>query len=176
MTSSQPKYYAGIGSRHTPPEARDLIRELARELSNQGYTLRSGGAEGADTFFEEAAGRKEIFLPWKGFNNRSCRLTDTRSEYIQSPTDDAIALASRIIDKYNDRNRAVRMLLARNMHQVMGEDLKTPVEFVICWTQGVGGTGHAIKLARLRGIPVYNLARPAEVASLRQRVFQRELF
>ena len=173
------KYYAGIGSRRTPTEARSLIRELALELSSQGYTLRSGGAEGADTFFEEAAGRKDIFLPWKGFNNRPCRSTGTRSEYIQGPTDDAVALATRVIDNYNDRNQAVRMLLARNMHQVMGEDLKTPVEFVICWTPDgkvVGGTGHAIKLARLKGVPVYNLARPKDVADLRSVIFQTSLF
>jgi hypothetical protein len=49
----------------------------------------------------------------------------------------------------------------RNVYQVLGEDLKTPVSFVICWTpegKEVGGTRTAIVLAKRHKIPVYNLA------------------
>lgn len=180
MNSSQHKFYAGIGSRKTPQRVGEVIRGLAIELERQGYTLRSGGADGADTFFEEAVSRMEVYLPWDGFNRRPIRGTRSRGAvYIQGATDAAVALAGRVIEGYQDRNHAVKMLLARNMHQVLGEGLKTPVDFVICWTPGgkvMGGTGHAIKLARLRDISVYNLARPSDVASIRQRVFQRELF
>ncbi len=180
MNSSQPKYYAGIGSRKTPPEERNRIREIALELNRQGYTLRSGGADGADTYFEEGATKKEIFLPWDGFNKRPIsKDASPGATYFQGATDAAVALAQRVIDGFEDRNVAVRMILARNMHQVLGEDLRTPVEFVVCWTpegKVIGGTGHAIKLARSRGIPVYNLARPSDVAKLRKKIFQVELF
>lgn len=180
MNSSPRKFYAGIGSRKTPPEERCQIRELALELNKQGYILRSGGAEGADTYFEGAATNKEIFLPWDDYSRRPIsRDTNPGSSYIQGATDAAVSFARRFIDGYEDRNHAVRMLLARNMHQVLGEDLKTPVDFVICWTPDgkvMGGTGHAIRLARSRDIPVYNLARPSDVASLRQRIFQVGLF
>jgi len=174
------KYYAGIGSRQTPPDARELIHEFALELNRQGYTLRSGGAEGADTFFEEVAVLKEIFLPWKGFNKRPrIREYSDRATYIQAPTDAAVELARDIIDRYNEREHGPRMLLARNMHQVMGEDLSTPVEFVICWTldgKVAGGTAHAIRLARRNRIPVYNLARSKDVDALRNAIYQKELF
>jgi hypothetical protein len=174
------KYYAGIGSRRAPPEARELIHEFALELNRQKYTLRSGGADGADSFFEEVAILKEIFLPWKGFNKRPrVREHSDTTVYVQSPTQDAIELAHEIIDRYDEREDGPRMLLARNMHQVLGEDLATPVEFVICWTldgKVVGGTAHAINLARRNKIPIYNLARSRDVESLRSALYQQELF
>ena len=59
--------YAGIGSRQTPPEMLEAMTELARELERSGWHLHSGGADGADTAFENGttkAGRT-VYLPWK---------------------------------------------------------------------------------------------------------------
>jgi hypothetical protein len=44
------KYYAGIGSRETPKDILDLISKIAIKLESLGYTLRSGGADGAVEF------------------------------------------------------------------------------------------------------------------------------
>jgi hypothetical protein len=57
-------------------------------------------------------------------------------------------------------NRPSRLLHARNCHQVLGLDLKTPSESLICWTPGgriKGGTATAIKIAHDYSIPVTNL-------------------
>lgn len=180
--------YAGIGSRKTPEDARELIHEIAIQLNKMGWILRSGGADGADTFFEEAATRKEIFLPWKGYNNRptapisfrvepspkvSGKLTDSYSMYFQGPTQEAIDLAEEQIAGYRDRKQGVRKLLARNMHQVLGENLDSPVECVICWTPDgkiCGGTAYAIHLAKSRDIPVYNLAKTGDVDRLKSKI------
>jgi hypothetical protein len=62
-----------------------------------------------------------------------------------------------------------KSLMARNSHQVLGADLRSPVDFVVCWTPDscesettrapiTGGTGQAIALADRWGIPVVNLA------------------
>jgi hypothetical protein len=59
-------------------------------------------------------------------------------------------------------------LHARNVGQVLGKNLATPVSFVLCWTKDgcateqertvkTGGTGTAIVLAHRLGIPVFNL-------------------
>jgi predicted Rossmann fold nucleotide-binding protein DprA/Smf involved in DNA uptake len=45
-------YYAGIGARSTPPQILSVMTRLASKLEGMGYTLRSGGAAGADTAFE----------------------------------------------------------------------------------------------------------------------------
>lgn len=63
-----PRFYAGIGSRETPPAILETMRAAARRLRDLGFVLRSGGAAGADTAFAEGAGVcSEIFLPWPGF-------------------------------------------------------------------------------------------------------------
>ena len=71
-------WYAGIGSRKAPKEAIDRMAELAEELAGKGYTLRSGGAGGADKAFEKGCdavdGKKEIYLPWEGFNGSKSEL------------------------------------------------------------------------------------------------------
>jgi len=53
-------------------------------------------------------------------------------------------------------------------HQILGADLRSPVEMVVCWTPGArgrGGTGSGICLARSREIPVHDLA---DIAARRQ--------
>ena len=69
------RYYAGIGSRETPPEVLELMSRLAARLAARGYVLRSGAADGADSAFEQgcvrAAGESEIWLPWLGFNGHA---------------------------------------------------------------------------------------------------------
>ena len=69
MTST-PRYYTGIGSRETPPEALQTMARCARWLAEHGLVLRSGGAPGADTAFEsgvDQADAKVIYVPWDGF-------------------------------------------------------------------------------------------------------------
>jgi len=164
------KFYAGIGSRQTPEEVREKIHEFAKALNDKGYTLRSGGADGADTFFEEVADRMEIFLPWPGFNKRPKSDLSPGKRYIQSPSQEAVELAQEAINGYDMRPHGPRMLLARNMHQILGENLDSPVEFVICWTyEGImqGGTAHGMRLAKSRAIPVYNLGKEKDEDSLR---------
>lgn len=43
------KYITIVGSRTISNEEFVLLRELATKLSYRGYTLRSGGADGADS-------------------------------------------------------------------------------------------------------------------------------
>ena len=62
---SQYKPYTGIGSRNTPADMMLTIAKVGFALGSLGYTLRSGGAQGADTAFEQGASTaqapKEIF-------------------------------------------------------------------------------------------------------------------
>lgn len=147
-----PRYYAGIGSRETPESLKPTIERIVKRLNELRYTLRSGGADGADTFFEEHATNKEIFLPWKGFNKNASALFNISG--------DSYKMASQFHPTYERLSEGAKKLMARNCHQVMGGDLKTPVEFVICWTKdgkASGGTGQAIRIAEHWNIPVWNL-------------------
>lgn len=139
------KFYAGIGSRSTPPDVLALMTRVAQLLAAQGWTLRSGGAEGADTAFERGAGgAAEIFRPKHA--NRA-----------------AFELAERFHPAWDRCGTYARALHARNGFQVLGRDLASPSRFVLCWTPGAsgsGGTGQAIRIANAYGIPVFDLADP----------------
>lgn len=161
------KYYTGIGSRETPADICRLMTQVAIYLQIQGYTLRSGGAQGADAAFERGArGAKEIWLPWPSFNSNLSRLF---------PSKEAHDLASTLHPKWNILTPGAKKLHARNMHQILGIDLDTPSEFVVCWTkdgEASGGTGQALRLAIQRQIPIFNLKKDKEEFSK----FLREKF
>ena len=150
--------YAGIGSRSTPPTILELISNIATLLARCELTLRSGGASGADCAFEQgcdrAHGRKEIFLPWKGFNRNASPCCE--------PTGHAFEIASTIHPNWNRCNPTARRFHARNCHQILGSDLRHPVDFVLFWAPEKdgrvdGGTATAVHLARERNIPTFNL-------------------
>ena len=144
--------YAGIGSRETPANVLKLMTRVATRLAARGYTLRSGGCEGADVAFEQGATSKEIFLPWKNYNG-----SDSQHYHI---TADALALAASIHPAWERCSNGARKLHARNCQIILGQNLDQPVDFVVCWHQGTGGTMQGVRLAKQRGIPVINLADP----------------
>jgi hypothetical protein len=153
------RFYAGIGSRETPPGVEPMIEEAARFLGLFDYVLRSGGAPGADSMFEKHCMHgKEIYLPWKGFNDNYSDL------YLDSINPDIVAKAREIAKEHhpswNYLSEAAKKLMTRNTFQVLGEDLKTPVSFIVCWTKGgriEGGTGQALRIAKRNFIPIFNL-------------------
>jgi len=147
--------YTGIGSRITPIPVLTQMTALATSLST--HVLRSGAAPGADSAFEAGAANSEIYLPWPGFNNSTSNLT---------PTPQAHVLASQHHPYWDKCSLAVRKIMARNSHQVLGLNLDSPSEFLICWTpdgattstsRTTGGTGQAIRIANHHNIPVFNL-------------------
>jgi hypothetical protein len=137
------RYYAGVGSRKTPLVVQNIMVQAAGLLEDMGFILRSGGADGADKAFETGVrnGKKEIFYS-----------TDSTAQVEE--------IASKIHPAWHRCNPLARKLHGRNVFQILGKDLKTPVEFVVCWTargESIGGTRTAIVLAEQHHIPVYNL-------------------
>ena len=158
------KRYAGIGSRKTPVKVREWMEKIAEELAKAGWTLRSGAAEGADQAFERgcdrAGGRKEIDLPWPGFQDRE---PDGRSVFVRHGRT-AQRIAQLHYTRWPSASQAVRKLMARNTCQVLGDvdgAGEVPVDVVIGWTlggRGGGGTGQAYRVAEGRNIPRVDLA------------------
>lgn len=157
-TSISKKYFTGIGSRETPQSLIPIIQGLSEKLISLGFVLRSGGADGADSFWENAydkfGGEKEIYLPWKNFNNNFSSLYEIK--------DWAKEIAEIYHPNWNRLTEAGKKLHTRNVYQIQGynnywDELS---EFVICYTpdgKDSGGTGQAIRYARKIGIPIFNL-------------------
>ncbi len=167
------RFYTGVGSRETPPEVLQTMRELAHDLARCGWVLRSGGADGADSAFEqgclEAQGDSHIYLPWRGFNRNASPLFGVDEA--------ALTLAATVHPAWDRLQQGPRKLHARNCYQVLGSALDVPSELTVCWTpdgceQGArrsretGGTATAIVLSERSGVPVYNLRNATSVTRL----------
>jgi hypothetical protein len=157
-------YYTGVGSRDIPPEIYRVMVNIARTMAAKRYVLRSGGAQGSDSAFEAGCdfvgGEKEI---WRA----------------KESTSEAIEIASMYHGAWDLCNNYAKMLHGRNVFQVLGKDLKTPSEFVICYTHDgcikhvdrtvkTGGTGTAISVASDNKIPVINIQRKKQCQAIRE--------
>lgn len=156
------KKYAGIGSRETPKEVLLLMEKLAERLGRAGWMLRSGAAPGADSAFEKgcdrANGKKEIFLPWRNFEQHPSGL--------YHPTARAVELAKSVIPWWDSLTDGAKKLHSRNAHQILGYRLDEPVDGVVYWTDGgglKGGTATALKIAKLHNIKTFWLRFPSDV-------------
>ena len=142
-------------------KSHSIIKQGLDILANMTHR----GAEGADSAFErgcdEGKGLKEIYLPWAGFSKNSSKLFN--------PSENAYQIASETHPYFSSLVESVRLLMARNTHQVLGQDTASPSCLVICWTPDAadnvkikvtsksGGTGQALRLAQLHKISVQNL-------------------
>lgn len=173
--------FAGIGSRETPDDILGLMAAVARMLAAQGWTLRSGGAGGADTAFELAMpeNQREIYLPWATFSGRPGIVISSLPVFAQA---EAIAKAHHPASENPAVWKKIGKLMARNACQVLGRDLTSPAAMVVCWApkskrdvQGrvvdvAGGTGLAVRVAATYGVPVYNLDLPEHRERITRRV------
>ena len=148
--------YAGVGARSTPNHILNIMTKLANTLEDHDWTLRSGGATGADSAFEKGVsfGNKEIFT----VNSLTGELGE-----------EAYATVDRYHPKPSKLSAYARKLMARNAFQVLGPDLRQPSVFLVCWAFGSryddegrimsvnGGTGQAVRIAYDHHIEVFNL-------------------
>lgn len=162
------KYYSGIGSRHTPPEIMETMKQIASRLEDMGYILRSGGATGADSAFESGIkdhANMQVFLPFDGFNDKYSAVG-----YISKYSEINVDNAHNSVIHFHPVGKALKgksyKFMARNFFQVCGLEGENNSEFIICWTpdgattkttRNTGGTGQAIRIANFLEIPVYNL-------------------
>lgn len=183
------KAYTGVGSRKTPKAIADVMHRLAVKLGSQGWTLRSGAAEGADIAFElgwlewyanNTRGivepQAEIYVPWSGFEDHDkgglFGATIVPSDIWFQNWDKAEKIAARIHPAWENCSQGARKMHTRNVFQVLGKTLDSPSKMLVCWadvdTDGVpgGGTRTAWVLAREHNIECFNLRYPEHMARI----------
>lgn len=163
---SKIKTYAGIGSRTIPKDVAELFFKIGGFLAKKGYTLRSGGATGSDKMFEDGCdsekGAKEIYVPWRGFND-----IYYGTEWTQAGWD----MAKEFHPNWDNLKLGAKQLMARNSHQCLGLQLDDPVDFVCCYTEDgklVGGTAQALRIALHHKIKIFNFGDPKTLVKFRK--------
>lgn len=148
----------GVGSRETPQHILDEMFKVGEWIRKEKHTLRSGHAPGADWAFERGAQERCIaYIPWHKF------FVELESESIKVVVSNQ-ANYNQFTDEYHPApqrlSRAARLLMNRNVCQVIGLNLSLPADLVICWTKDggdTGGTGQAIRIAISHGVPIFNM-------------------
>ncbi len=178
------KFYTGVGSRETPSDILELMERVGFALASQGWTLRSGGAVGADQAFENGMFRcvgydqpygwvpAEIYLPWSGYEghykNTHGNLNILPSDIRLDIERIAEGMAMGIHPAWEACKQGARKMHTRNVFQVLGKTLDQPSKMLIAWTRldkagnPKGGTATAINLAieQIGESSVFNLAKP----------------
>lgn len=157
------KPYVIAANNDVPPEILTKFDELAKWLESLDYTVRVGGMEGIEDRIEKLIGKKEVHLPWKGFNEKESRFT------YNSPR--AFAIAKMFSPTFDTLKKGVQIFQAKNARLIMGDKMNSPALFLLCWTEDgaeslrertgrTGFTGHPIAIASGVGIQIFNLAKP----------------
>lgn len=169
MQNNSKKFWTGVGSRETPDEICLLMERIAFKLSKEYYILRSGGADGADAAFKVGATnyfskvQPDIYIPWEGFNSCKGEPYKALNKMDLGIQATAKSFIEKIHPAWEKLSRGAKALHTRNVFQVLGDDLKSPSKFLICWAKvdfkGVpkGGTRTAWVLATENNVPCYNL-------------------
>jgi hypothetical protein len=135
--------WTGVGSRRAPASMRPVFVDISRRFAAAGWTLRSGGADGADTWCgdETPEGQREIYRP-------------------VDVCERALEIAASVHPAWHSCDEHARLLHGRNAYQVLGRSLDAPSRVLVCWTplgEAVGGTATAIRLAERHEIETINL-------------------
>lgn len=147
---------------------------IVKALLKAGHEGRSGGAKGMDYVLTQAieelmqegvSGFKAcVYIPHRLFNDLQWGKLGHRVHYVKwfKNYSRAMGIAAECHPVWHHCDDYTRHMHARNVYEILGTDLNTPSDFVICHARtnrnGVvmGGTATAIKLANDRSIPIFN--------------------
>ena len=149
---------AGLGSRKSPDNILKEMTAIGVWCREHDIYVYSGHAKCADYSFEEgAADHCLAFLPWNGFMKE---LPILGKFIVVSPYQQLIDITNTFHPNPSRLSYGGMKLMCRNVCQVLGADLKSPVMAVVCYTSDgtdKGGTGQAIRIATAHSIPILNL-------------------
>jgi len=167
-----PVWYAGIGSRGAPDDILILMARLGRTLTDKGFSLSSGDAIGSDYAFYVGARlsprffttQPRIYLARNGAGRRYEKLSlgFINAKGLVDQYEEAQAIAIKARGGIYGLNEYGIELHTRNAFQVLGSDLKQPVQAVYYYAEPLprnpdkvkGGTNTALQIAKAFGIEI----------------------
>jgi len=178
------KYITIVGTRDATKEELQKLKDIAEKYHDKGYTLRSGGAEGADSVINHLE-NVEIIIPWNGFNGLK---HDGKRVFVldKLPNQTRAKEITIKIHPAPDRlSQGALKLHTRNIYQITGvqdvnrKELSEKVYFIADEVNGKvkGGTRTAVMLARGLNIPTVNIRKrnePSKRAKLGVKKYTKE--
>jgi hypothetical protein len=154
-----------------PPSGVAKLMKVAEALTKLGFCYRFDGSHTAeqDGLIEKFGSRVETYLPWKKFRS-------TMEPTLGEPHIDAYGHASYFHTKFN--NLPVKAFLAREVHVMLGSDLKTPVNLLLFYSDSWDGdmgnlnndsVGYArfmLGMANKLDVKVFNLANDGAIEEI----------
>ena len=180
-------YFTLVGSRQTPDDQAIILRNYAERLLRKGWTGRSGVSGSADMALNHAIydydAPAEFYIPWEQFNGYSHGDLSGRVIYPKRLGNDkeATRMIMEVHRFWGMLTRGAKCLHVRNAYQVLGRDLASPSDVLICWApvnrNGAvqGGTATAYNLAMKHEIACFNLAVPGQREALDLWLKSKEL-
>lgn len=152
-----------------------LCHNVCMRLAQLGVTFTSGLCElGMDGIAQKAYSKAvdlgyanetqfEVYVA-ENYNIRKSTLPRKHLAIVRNKSliAETERIASEVHPAWDKCNEWARGMHSRNCHQILGYDLKSPVDAVVCWTPNgnvQGGTATAIRIAMKYNIPVFNLGR-----------------
>jgi hypothetical protein len=179
LTETNKSYYVGIGVRSTPADIQSLMTQMAEALAAAGVILRSGHTPGAMMAFEAGvsdSSLQDIYLPYEGYGDP---VTDDGHHKVinQGDIEEAKRIAAKSHPRWDSYSDLQKTFLIRNAFIVLGSDLRTPAEFMICYSEDTAlgdETSHAITIAtKVANMAVFNLAVEGDFERLMAYMEQR---
>ena len=177
---------AGIGHHTgTPEHILNLLTDICYQLAMNNGQLHTGNAKECDQAchlgFHNAiaAGLADVqsfqsFLPYLSYQKEFreshygvYHTPETQGEDLQKQAE---AIAKTVHPAWDNLSFFSRGMHIRNVYQAKGQDLNSPVDFVLCYTRdgastgsetsiNTGGSATCIKVASAMGKPVFNLGK-----------------
>lgn len=166
--------YAIASNKGIPSNVIEEFKSIVPELDKSGFIMRvSALDETIDNHVRDMTENKELYLPWRGFNNIEQGNTYTSPE--------TKAIAKLFQPGYDGLSNAIQMIVAKNVRLALGNDNKSPANFILVWsedgaetlatkTSATGNVGHLIAVASAAHIPVYNLGKPGCLERLKRNL------
>lgn len=153
--------YGVVSNIKAPEPIIEKAKQVAEYLRDKPFMLRTGGGNTEiENVFEKSTDNKELYLPWKNFNQKDSKIF----RYDQHICD----IARWQQPGYETVPLWQQSFFNRTVGVVLGKDGKSPVRFIIGWsydsvehaihrTAKTGFIGVAVSVAALLKIPLFNL-------------------
>ncbi len=168
------KAYIGAGSSDTPPEMLKLMFDLAGVMSKKGVMLRCSERGPADsTFVIGSRGKFHTFIPHGLIDEVLDEADGPPSKFYAAsvwgipsdirPGSGDATFARSLNPKFLMLSRLEKQWDVVANSLIYGLDHVSVAKLMICWSQPGDHVERYLKKAEVAGVPVYNLAVPAQL-------------